>query len=288
MLLLRRRRAVPVVGFQAATQRWARVDPADAGRRDELTVATFNIWNDAYFAQQRYHAIAALLQRELPDVMVFQEVTPAALEVFTTQSWIRSDYLCAAVIGGQAGNYGLLMLTRLPVRGVTYTRLPTRLARGYLQAEFTINGSAQMIVSIHLDSGKTAAHLRARQLRHLFGRLRTADDAVVLGDFNMRDAENGQLDPAYLDAWQALRPDDDGFTEDTSINLMRFDSKSKHRQVRFDRVLVKGPAWAPADIELLGQEPISTTLPRVFPSDHFGVACRLVLRVSEPELTDGR
>jgi tyrosyl-DNA phosphodiesterase 2 len=57
---------------------------------------------------------------------------------------------------------------------------------------------------------------------------------------------------------------------------MRFDSKNKHRHVRFDRVLLKGAAWSAADIELLGTEPLSPARPRVFPSDHFGVRCALV------------
>ena len=79
----------------------------------------------------------------------------------------------------------------------------------------------------------------------------------------------------YIDVWPALRPHDEGFTEDTSINLMRFDMKNKHRHVRFDRVLLKGSHWSAAQIELVGTEPISPALPRVFPSDHFGVECRL-------------
>jgi hypothetical protein len=47
-------------------------------------------------------------------------------------------------------------------------------------------------------------------------------------------------------------------------------------RVRGDRVLLKGTGWRAASIELLGTTPISPALPRVFPSDHFGVACRLV------------
>ena len=92
----------------------------------------------------------------------------------------------------------------------------------------------------------------------------------------MRDHENGRIPPPYRDVWPALRPGEDGFTEDTSINHMRFDMKNKHRHVRFDRILVKGPAWTPASVDLLGTEPVSSALPRVFPSDHFGVRCRLV------------
>ena len=80
----------------------------------------------------------------------------------------------------------------------------------------------------------------------------------------------------YYDVWPTLRPHGDGFTEDTSVNLMLSDMKNKHRQVRFDRVLLKGPHWAAASIELLGTEAVSTAHPRIFPSDHFGLGCRLV------------
>ena len=146
--------------------------------------------------------------------------------------------------GDEVGNYGLLMLTRLPVERVTYTRLPTRLARGYLQAEFTINGRRQVVCSVHLESGKHATRVRARQLRAVFRALRGVDDALVLGDFNLRDSENDLIDAAYCDLWPTLRPKEPGFTEDTSINLMRYDMKDKHRHVRFDRVLLKGAAWA--------------------------------------------
>jgi tyrosyl-DNA phosphodiesterase 2 len=158
---------------------------------------------------------------------------------------------------------------------VSYTGLPTRLSRGFLRAHCIVNGSPLAICSVHLDSGKQSASLRARQLRRVFRALRRVDDAVVLGDFNMRDAENHRITTRFTDAWPALRPGEDGFTEDTDINLMRWDSKPKHRQVRFDRVLVKGRRWAAAEIELLGTESVSPALPRVFPSDHFGVRCRL-------------
>lgn len=95
----------------------------------------------------------------------------------------------------------------------------------------------------------------------------------MLGDFNMRDDENHRIRAPYRDVWPMLRPDEPGYTEDTSINHMRFDMKGKPRHVRFDRALVKG--WEPTGVELLGTEPVSTELPRIFPSDHFGVLCRV-------------
>jgi tyrosyl-DNA phosphodiesterase 2 len=276
--LLRRRRSVPVGRFDADTGRWLDVDSAGSADRDEITVATFNIWFDSYHADQRHLAIADLLSERAPDVIVLQEVTPHSLAVFLARPWVRDRYLRAAVVGRGVGNYGMLMLSRLPISRATYTRLPTRQSRGFLQAELTVNGATQVVCCLHLDSGKSSARLRGWQLRRIFHTLRTTRDAVLLGDFNMRDTEDARITTPYCDVWPALRPDDDGFTEDTSINLMRFDARNKKRQVRFDRVLLKGPGWRAASIELLGTEPISPALPRVFPSDHFGVECRLEMR----------
>lgn len=275
-LLTHGRRNVPVGKFDVTTGRWTDIQAAGGVDRDELTLTTFNIWFDGYHAEPRYLAIAELLSNRAPDVMVFQEVTPAALTVFLAQPWIREHYLRAAVSGFGVGNYGMLMLSRLPITEVTYTRLPTRQARGFLRADILINGIPQVVCCVHLDSGKSSSGLRARQLHAIFRALQTAEDAVLLGDFNMRDDENARIAAPFYDVWPALRPYDDGFTEDTSINLMRFDMKNKHRQVRFDRVLIKGPHWTAVEIELLGMESISGENPRVFPSDHFGVECRLI------------
>ena len=268
MRLLPRRRSVPVENAGAAK----RVDV------DELTLTTYNVWNDPQHAADRYRAIADLLSDRKPDVMVFQEITPTAVDVLLAERWMRDGYARAAVVGGVAGGYGMLMLSRVPLSRVTHTRLPTRQSRGFLTAELGLPGASTAVCCIHLDSGKQSSRLRGWQLRRIFGSLRTAEDAVVLGDFNMRDVENGRIGPPYCDVWPAIRPREDGFTEDTSINLMRYDMKDKHRHVRFDRVLLKGDRWTATDIELLGTEPIAHDLPRVFPSDHFGVACRLTSR----------
>jgi tyrosyl-DNA phosphodiesterase 2 len=270
-----RRRRVPVRGFDAHTERWIEVASTGAVARDELALSTYNIWFDTKCADIRFRCIAELLSRTTPDIMVFQEVTPEALKVFLAQPWIRDGYLSASVVGAEVGSYGMLLLSRLPVHRVTYTRLPTRADRGFLRAEFMINDHKTAVCSVHLDSGKRSSWLRGWQLRTMFRALRDVDDAVVLGDFNMRDDENRRIVAPYRDVWPALRPDEPGYTEDTSINLMRFDMKNKPRHVRFDRVLLKGRRWIPEDIELLGTEPVSAEHPRIFPSDHFGLQCRI-------------
>jgi tyrosyl-DNA phosphodiesterase 2 len=268
-------RTVEITAFDSATQCWTTAARSGGVSRDELSLTTYNIWFDEYYAAQRHQAITDLLARNPPDVMVFQEVTPEALAIFDAQPWIRVRYQRAAVAGAGVGNYGLLVLSRIPIDRATYTRLPTELDRGFLRVELAVNGHPLTVTALHLESGKANATLRARQLRKTFGALRGARDVVVLGDFNMRDAEDGRIDAGFVDLWPALRPEEPGFTEDTTINLMRWDSKPKQRHVRFDRVLLKGERWTGVDIELLGTAPLSADLPRVFPSDHFGVRCRL-------------
>lgn len=273
---------VPVKRFDPLRQRWT-ADRAgcDDTPLDRLSLATYNIWFNEKHAEQRYREIAELLSRDAPDIMAFQEVNHTGLAVLLGQPWIRAHYRSAAVVGGGRGNYGMLLLSRLPVELITYTRLPTRLSRGYLAAQLTVNGDPLSVLSVHLESGKAAASLRERQLRQIFDSQKGSENVMIMGDFNIRDAENatlGMLGGDYHDVWPRLRPGEPGYTEDTSINLMRFDMKNKHRHVRFDRVLAKGGTWVPESIELLGREPISTALPRVFPSDHFGVRCTLVRR----------
>lgn len=273
--IFRRPTKVPVQRFDPERRRWVTDCEGGTARSDRLTVSTYNIWFNEKHARQRYRAIADLLSRDSPDIMAFQEVTADGLSEFLGQPWIRRHYRSAAVVGGAIGNYGLLLLSRLPLDSVTYTRLPTRLSRGYLTARLSIDGAPLSVVCLHLESGKASAQLRARQLGQILDVQRAERNVVIVGDFNLRDTENGIIPKTYCDVWPALRPDDPGYTEDTTINHMRYDMKDKHRHVRFDRVLTRGDVWSPETIDLLGREPISPDLPRVFPSDHFGVRCTL-------------
>ena len=275
MRILPRHRTVAVTSFDRKSDRWTDGGRGDAVDRDELMLTTYNVWNDSTHAEQRYRAIAQLLSQRAPDVMAFQEITPVAAEVLLSQRWVRDDYAAAAVVGGDAGGYGMLVLSRLPIDRAMYSRLPTRQFRGFLRVHLAVTGAPTVVCCVHLDSGKASSRLRAWQLRRVFSALRSEENAIVVGDFNMRDAENSRIAAPFLDVWPDLRSDDDGFTEDTSINLMRYDMKDRHRQVRFDRVLLKGARWTATAIDLLGTEPIAADLPRVFPSDHFGVECRI-------------
>jgi tyrosyl-DNA phosphodiesterase 2 len=271
-----RRRAVPIRAYDGASGEWLAVAPESRGPSPKsLVLTTFNVWFDEYHRELRHQAIADVVACHRPDVAVFQEVTEAARDVVLAQPWVRERYVSAELTGSYAGNYGMLLLSRHPIERVDYARLPTQAQRGVLRARLRLHGRSLDVGCVHLDSGKASVRLRNRQLNNVFRWTRRDPDVVLLGDFNMRDDENDRIRAPFVDVWPTLRPDDPGYTEDTTINLTRLDSTGKERHVRFDRVLLKGHGWRATDIELIGTEPVSEALPRVFPSDHFGVLCRI-------------
>ena len=83
--------------------------------------------------------------------------------------------------------------------------------------------------------------------------------AVLTGDFNLcaSSEENVTIacEPGVMDLWPTLESGP-GWTEDTAINEMRFAAKPKHKQVRFDRVLIIHPE--PLDEEQRGADSGST------------------------------
>jgi len=243
----------------------------------ELTLVTFNVWFDDHYALERCGALLEIVRQCDADVICLQEIKTRYLNFILQQPWVQKDYQVSDFTGRTIQPYGVLLLSRLPLTQLHLHRLPSVMARKLLVAGFELNGQTVEIATVHLESMKAFAPSRKRQLSLIFPALAKSRHAMLMGDFNFcarrSPEENAHLDPAYQDMWAALRGDDPGYTEDTGINLMRLEKTQKHKQVRFDRMLVRSstPGWRPASIELLGTGPISADLPNVFPSDHFGL-----------------
>jgi tyrosyl-DNA phosphodiesterase 2 len=107
----------------------------------------------------------------------------------------------------------------------------------------------------------------------------------LCGDFNFCSTwpeENQNIPPDFRDLWPILHPNEPGWTEDTAINIMRYEMKHSHKQVRFDRVLLFASEpvnnrFVPEFMELVGTEHIPNN-GAVWPSDHFGLFTRFVIR----------
>jgi len=201
-----------------------------------------------------------------------QEVTPELVEKIERAPWL-GGYETSEL---DVHPHGLLCLSRVPVRSFVRHALPSMFGRELVIAEL----DCLTVGIVHLESTRGLAEQREQQLRRIFPELAPYRDAVLMGDFNFCSTweEDARLDPAYVDLWSHLRPADPGWTEDTEVNRMRREVSGKHKQVRFDRLLLRSRSWTPGSIELLGTEPISQAQPALFASDHFGLRAELLRR----------
>ena len=116
---------------------------------------------------------------------------------------------------------------------------------------------------MHLES-LDSTPTRHLQLQLVFSRLAATSHAVLLGDCNFApsDPESESLDPDYVDAWEAVHPQEQGHT---------------CAGRRIDWVLLKGLQVVAAD--LLGQQPHPHDRDpkgQLAPSDHMGLHVQCV------------
>lgn len=249
--------------------------PRPSVKRAFLRCATWNVWFGGYHFAERAEALLRILRRTDADLIALQEVTPGFLGILTGESWVQRVYELSDATGATLGRYGVLLLSRLPIREVRLMELPSEMGRALVIADVETHRGMLRIGTVHLESLKPNAAIRARQLSLIFPELKKAPQSLLMGDFNFCSTweENDQLDPSFSDVWQQLRPAEPGYTEDTDINLMTYNDKGKEKRVRFDRILLHSAekGWQPSNVRLLGTEPITPDQPEVFPSDHFGL-----------------
>jgi tyrosyl-DNA phosphodiesterase 2 len=151
--------------------------------------------------------------------------------------------------------------------------------RKLLVGHLALQGRSLHVATVHLESIRQSASIRARQLEIIQRQLRRYESAVLVGDFNFCSSwpeESDNIDPDFQDVWPMLHGDEPGYTMNTAVNAMERDVKQEHKQVRFDRVVLRSRTarWRPTSIEIVGREPVSKSRPDVFPSDHFGLVAR--------------
>ncbi|MFI9364975.1 poly(A) polymerase [Kitasatospora sp. NPDC053057] len=274
----------------------ARTDATGAGTTgtDALRVVTWNTLWDRYDADRiatarRRPLLLAELEAAEADVIALQEVEPALAAQLLAAPWVRDAYtLGGDPSDGDVAEYGLLLLSRLPVleagRHVlgphkAVTAVTVRAADGPLT-----------VAAVHLSSDHSTdgpARRQAELARLAEGLAAVEGELLLLGDFN--DARSGPAGPAAAlglrDAWtQVHGPADDTPTFDPTVNPLAAVSSLTGRPGRIDRVLHRSDRARATAAALLGDRPGPDGL---HPSDHYGVAVDLALGgASSPETLD--
>lgn len=160
--------------------------------------------------------------------------------------------------------------------------------RGWVSVNAVVEGVPMRIVNTHLESGASAAltQLRVFQAAQLMATLAGAERVVLLGDFN--DVPGSPMygtvtGAGFADAWAELRP---GVTGLTCCHVEVLSNELAHDAFwqRIDYVFARGFAFKNGD--LLGSIGLTGVLPgdrlagpltTIWPSDHAGIAARLLL-----------
>ena len=262
--------------YQQGSGTWCKADSEVAPiALHSLRVATFNVWFDSYEQEVRRRAVLDILEREAPDIIALEEVTPSFLDAVLSEPWIRDHYAVSRVWLDPTIRYDVVMLSRLPVARFTAHTLTSRMGRMLHTVEVATTDGTLAVGGIHLESMREMTPTRLTQIDECVPLLCSAETAIWLGDFNAAplSVEDQRIRAAFRDAWEELLSEP-GYTRDTTQNAMLAKVKDDRHQ-RIDRIFLKSSAFVPKSIRMLGTEPIAGTSGQVFPSDHFGLVAEL-------------
>ncbi|KAG2432065.1 hypothetical protein HYH02_013133 [Chlamydomonas schloesseri] len=300
-----------VSGLPAAadTRGHASTSTPRASSSSGVSILTWNVWFEESVAlMERMAAVGAAIEAEgYPDLLLFQEVTPHILLVFSQADWFRR-YRCSPPLrdseDGPYVPYFVLLLARRdsvvlpppPDRWEFQLFTNTQMGRGLLYTRVVVGGRPLVVGTVHLESPVPGGGTSQQKKEQLAVALQLAEaaagpagDALVAGDFNWFEDRMGPmaLPPRWVDAWAALRPREPGFTYDARHNEML---NPRYTGSRIDRVAVRlcsagpgGRGWRLDDVKLLGLQAIPGVRAaakgkkntQIWPSDHFGILLRL-------------
>jgi endonuclease/exonuclease/phosphatase family metal-dependent hydrolase len=194
-----------------------------AGGKVRLRVMTYNIHVGTGMDKKLDLArLAEVIRRERPDLVALQEVdrgverTRRVDQLKELASLTKMDYAFAHNLNYQGGQYGVAVLSRLPILSIDhrrYAHLREAERRGFIRVEVEVGGRRVNFVNTHLDYQH--ADNRLFEAGQMLAALPRQDaPLIVAGDFN--DEPSGTTYELmlrhFIDAWAASGADGDGLT----------------------------------------------------------------------------
>jgi endonuclease/exonuclease/phosphatase family metal-dependent hydrolase len=171
----------------------------------ELTFVTYNVWFGDYYLLERCEALLKIVHDCNADAIALQEVTPSFLEIVLKQEWIQNSYYISDTTGETIEGYGVMLLSRIPIRRLFLYKLPSSMRRKLLVAELCVNGQFFNVATVHLESLKSS-RLRAEQLSVIFPLLSNSEHCVLVGDFNF--CSSWKRENANIIIWNPMNTTD--------------------------------------------------------------------------------
>lgn len=297
---------------------------------DNIKIITYNIWglcieqNDKDFMNfkkeliiTRMKQVVKEIKKYQPDIICFQEMSDLSLSLLKS---LYNDYPYRYETNF---NQELIRKQRLhEVEVYVFSKYPAQQVKlysirgnlNYTDSFMIIEFKDVNIYNCYLQAGSKKSpgqenywthYSRCRkdqilEIKKLI--LQDKKSVILVGDFNCH-LDGGEYDwtevkelTYFNDSFREINPYESGYTEDTDINLMRWNTKFIKKQVRYDGILYKGTNLNPLNSIVIGKTPIiiSSELSNkfinyivspddkklikyynnnfvLFPSDHFGV-----------------
>ena len=256
-----------------------------------LTLLSWNISNakPSFSAPNNIHQRAQdaprLIREEClrytPDIIALQE---CPYPQFGTEEFTDDGYISAGTQQSHCGYVDLLIRKELieqddndvkfqpihlPKMHPIMTNLPIPSVATKIQLP---NNTNVAISSSHLSPFKDNANLRLLQIMTLMDSMinNECDNCILLGDMNMRKAEDKDIENAGLiDAWKTCGSKrNTNFTWNSYVN--RYHDGGFKFRARFDRCYVYGEDISVREFGLIGNNPVDGT-EGDYLSDHFGL-----------------
>ena len=201
----------------------AGVDGAVVGASDTLRLLTLNaahgrqegpnqVFQKGTTIESNLEAIAAVLEREQPDVLALQEADGPSI---WSGKLDHVDYLAEKAgypyatrgehVKGMNVSYGTALLSKLPMhdaRSYTFEPSPPTLAKGLVVITIGSPDNPDEsidVVSVHLDFSRKS--VREKQVQEMIARLSKRErPLIVMGDFNCQWTDKGGALPTLAEA----------------------------------------------------------------------------------------
>jgi len=244
---------VPLIAllvFGAQSRPAARISAHASASSQTLRVMTYNIHVGIGMDKKLdLKRIAAVIKAEDPDLVGLQEVdrgvqrTQRIDEIVELAKLTRMDYAFAFNLEYQGGQYGVAILSRLPIKATEhriFKNLREAERRGFILAEVSFHGRRLNFVTTHLDYQHDDGRLFETQ--QLLEALKDVKNPlIVVGDFN--DIPGGHsyklMRDDFDDAWMLGGGTETGFSYPADKPTKRIDYVFTRRN---DRMRTKR-AW---------------------------------------------
>ncbi|XP_050288503.1 uncharacterized protein LOC126727078 [Quercus robur] len=262
-----------------------------------LKILSYNVWfREDLEMHKRMKALGDLIQLHSPELICFQEVTPNIYDIFCHSSWWKVYHCSVSTEMANSRPYFCMLLSKLPVKSFSCKPFTNSImGRELSVAEVEVQrGKTFVVATSHLESPCPAppkwdqmySKERVEQAKEAINFLKKNPNVVYGGDMNWDDKLDGQFPfpDGWVDAWQELRPGENGWTYDTKSNQML--SGNRTLQKRLDRFICNLRDFKISGIDMIGMDAIpglsyskekkvrkevkKLELP-VLPSDHYGL-----------------